>query len=120
MAPRQLLLELEEVDMAADKGSKRVRVDRADESSTQVPPRKGDYRVGARTTTNTCKAIMTDPPIDDTQAQEPDAPGTHDAKQRAPVHGHTGDPPPDKALSDILVGSCQECRGLRGGGAMGG
>eukprot|EP00962_Isochrysis_galbana_P054995 scaffold26652_cov126-Isochrysis_galbana.AAC.1 len=36
MAPRQLLLELEEVDMAAEKGSKRVRVDRADESSTQV------------------------------------------------------------------------------------
>eukprot|EP00962_Isochrysis_galbana_P036870 scaffold12828_cov112-Isochrysis_galbana.AAC.1 len=34
---RQLiLLELEEVDMAADKGPKRVRVDRADESSTQV------------------------------------------------------------------------------------
>jgi len=36
MAPRQLLLELEEVDMAADKGPKRVRVDRADEGSTQV------------------------------------------------------------------------------------
>eukprot|EP00962_Isochrysis_galbana_P026294 scaffold8148_cov241-Isochrysis_galbana.AAC.1 len=35
MAPRQLLLELEEVDMATDKGPKRVRVDRADESSTQ-------------------------------------------------------------------------------------
>eukprot|EP00962_Isochrysis_galbana_P003388 scaffold946_cov115-Isochrysis_galbana.AAC.2 len=33
---------------------------------------------------------MTDPPIDDTEAWEPDAPGTHDAKQRAPVHGHTG------------------------------
>eukprot|EP00962_Isochrysis_galbana_P029738 scaffold9555_cov123-Isochrysis_galbana.AAC.8 len=36
MAPRQLLLELEEVDMAAEKGSKRVRVDRADDSSMQV------------------------------------------------------------------------------------
>eukprot|EP00962_Isochrysis_galbana_P032154 scaffold10540_cov116-Isochrysis_galbana.AAC.2 len=36
MAPRQLLLELEEVDMTAEKGSKRVRVDRADASSTQV------------------------------------------------------------------------------------
>eukprot|EP00962_Isochrysis_galbana_P026366 scaffold8168_cov93-Isochrysis_galbana.AAC.1 len=36
MAPRQLLLELEEVNMAAEKGSKRVRVDRTDESSTQV------------------------------------------------------------------------------------
>eukprot|EP00962_Isochrysis_galbana_P028830 scaffold9150_cov120-Isochrysis_galbana.AAC.11 len=29
MAPRQLELELNEVDMAADKGAKRVRVDRA-------------------------------------------------------------------------------------------
>eukprot|EP00962_Isochrysis_galbana_P003843 scaffold1075_cov129-Isochrysis_galbana.AAC.3 len=28
MAPRQLLLELEEVDIAAEKGSKRVRTDR--------------------------------------------------------------------------------------------
>eukprot|EP00962_Isochrysis_galbana_P028719 scaffold9114_cov118-Isochrysis_galbana.AAC.7 len=35
MAPRQLLMELEEVDIAAEKGSKRVRADRADESSTQ-------------------------------------------------------------------------------------
>eukprot|EP00962_Isochrysis_galbana_P040154 scaffold14521_cov121-Isochrysis_galbana.AAC.2 len=45
---------------------------------------------------------MIDPPIDDTQAREPDAPGTNDAKQRAPVHGHTGAVPPDKALSDSL------------------
>eukprot|EP00962_Isochrysis_galbana_P017579 scaffold5050_cov93-Isochrysis_galbana.AAC.4 len=44
--------------------------------------------------------IMTDPPIDHTQAREQDAPGTHDAKRRAPVHGHTGDVPSDKALSD--------------------
>eukprot|EP00962_Isochrysis_galbana_P015050 scaffold4311_cov124-Isochrysis_galbana.AAC.1 len=65
-----------------------------------LPPRKGGYRVGAQTTTNTCKAIMTDPPIDSTQVREQDAPGTHDAKRRAPVHGHTGDVPPDKALSD--------------------
>jgi len=36
MAPRQLLLELNEVDMAADKGAKRIRVDRADTSSMQV------------------------------------------------------------------------------------
>eukprot|EP00962_Isochrysis_galbana_P026605 scaffold8264_cov109-Isochrysis_galbana.AAC.1 len=43
---------------------------------------------------------MTDPPIDHTQAREQDAPGTHDAKRRAPVHGHTGDVPSDKALSD--------------------
>jgi len=35
MAPRQLLLELEEeeVDMAAEKGPKRVRVDSAEDSS---------------------------------------------------------------------------------------
>jgi len=36
MAPRQLLLELSEVDMAEVKGAKRVRVDRADTSSMQV------------------------------------------------------------------------------------
>eukprot|EP00962_Isochrysis_galbana_P023705 scaffold7177_cov114-Isochrysis_galbana.AAC.4 len=36
------------------------------------------------------------------QAREQDAPGTHDAKRRAPVHGHTGAVPPDKALSDTL------------------
>eukprot|EP00962_Isochrysis_galbana_P027028 scaffold8455_cov104-Isochrysis_galbana.AAC.12 len=36
MAPRQLLLELEEVDMAAEKGPKRVRVDSADDSSIQI------------------------------------------------------------------------------------
>eukprot|EP00962_Isochrysis_galbana_P059912 scaffold33776_cov118-Isochrysis_galbana.AAC.1 len=65
-----------------------------------LPPRKGGYRVGAQTTTTTCKAIMTDPPIDHTQAREQDAPGTHDAKRQAPVRGHTGDVPSDKALSD--------------------
>eukprot|EP00962_Isochrysis_galbana_P009418 scaffold2630_cov118-Isochrysis_galbana.AAC.3 len=36
MAPRQLLLELEEVEISAEKGSKIVRVDRADESSMQL------------------------------------------------------------------------------------
>eukprot|EP00962_Isochrysis_galbana_P000807 scaffold232_cov140-Isochrysis_galbana.AAC.1 len=36
MAPRQLLLELEEVEMAAEKGSKRVRADSTNEDSTQV------------------------------------------------------------------------------------
>eukprot|EP00962_Isochrysis_galbana_P048346 scaffold20106_cov111-Isochrysis_galbana.AAC.6 len=46
---------------------------------------------------------MTDPPIDNTQAREQDAPGTHDAKQRAPVHGHTGAVPHDKALSDTML-----------------
>eukprot|EP00962_Isochrysis_galbana_P052111 scaffold23495_cov112-Isochrysis_galbana.AAC.1 len=45
---------------------------------------------------------MTDPPIDDTEAREPDAPGTNGAKHRAPLHGHTGAVPPDKALSDNL------------------
>jgi len=36
MAPRQLRLEPIEVDSAADKGAKRVRVDSTKESSTQV------------------------------------------------------------------------------------
>jgi len=36
MAPRQLRLEPTEVDSAADKGAKRVRVDSTDESSSQV------------------------------------------------------------------------------------
>eukprot|EP00962_Isochrysis_galbana_P034155 scaffold11526_cov121-Isochrysis_galbana.AAC.2 len=44
---------------------------------------------------------MTDPSIDDdTEAREQDAPGTTDAKHRAPVHGHTGGVPSHKALSD--------------------
>eukprot|EP00962_Isochrysis_galbana_P021722 scaffold6416_cov113-Isochrysis_galbana.AAC.6 len=43
---------------------------------------------------------MTDPPTDDTEAREQDAPGTTGAKHRAPLHGHTGAVPPDKALSD--------------------
>jgi len=53
MAPRQLLLllELEEVEMAADKGSKRVRVDHADESSTQV---RLPLRATACTNTQPC------------------------------------------------------------------
>eukprot|EP00962_Isochrysis_galbana_P008219 scaffold2244_cov91-Isochrysis_galbana.AAC.7 len=36
MAPRQLLLELEDVNMAAEKGPKRVHVGSADDSSMQV------------------------------------------------------------------------------------
>eukprot|EP00962_Isochrysis_galbana_P029251 scaffold9334_cov122-Isochrysis_galbana.AAC.5 len=36
MAPRQLRLELNEADTAADKGAKRVRVESTDESSSQV------------------------------------------------------------------------------------
>eukprot|EP00962_Isochrysis_galbana_P033235 scaffold11084_cov118-Isochrysis_galbana.AAC.2 len=47
---------------------------------------------------------MTDTPIDHTQAREQDAPDTHDAKRQAPVHGHTGDVPSDKALSDSAAG----------------
>eukprot|EP00962_Isochrysis_galbana_P040905 scaffold14897_cov108-Isochrysis_galbana.AAC.2 len=38
MAPRQLRLELNEVDMTADKGSKRVRVDCADKKKKLVVP----------------------------------------------------------------------------------
>eukprot|EP00962_Isochrysis_galbana_P052630 scaffold24107_cov140-Isochrysis_galbana.AAC.1 len=64
-------------------------------------------RVGAQTTTNTCKAIMTDPPIDHTQAREQDAPGTHDAKRRAPVHGHTGDADCRRAAQRAGDGSAQ-------------
>eukprot|EP00962_Isochrysis_galbana_P028825 scaffold9150_cov120-Isochrysis_galbana.AAC.6 len=77
---------------------------RAFPPAAPLPPRKGGYRVGAQTTTNARKAIMTDSPIDDTVAREQDAPGTTDAKHRAPVHGHTGDVPSHKhkALSDNL------------------
>eukprot|EP00962_Isochrysis_galbana_P011093 scaffold3102_cov123-Isochrysis_galbana.AAC.5 len=46
---------------------------------------------------------MTDPPTDDTEAREADAPGTNGAKHRAPLHGHTGDVPSDKALSDTAL-----------------
>eukprot|EP00962_Isochrysis_galbana_P030843 scaffold10025_cov119-Isochrysis_galbana.AAC.11 len=58
MAPRQLLLELEEVDMAAEKGSKRVRVDRADESSSQQKTPSG---VAAPPITTTAKAVYYNP-----------------------------------------------------------
>eukprot|EP00962_Isochrysis_galbana_P035024 scaffold11940_cov106-Isochrysis_galbana.AAC.3 len=44
--------------------------------------------------------MMTDPPTDDTEAREPDAPDPTDAKHHAPLHGHTGGVPSDKALSD--------------------
>eukprot|EP00962_Isochrysis_galbana_P009527 scaffold2653_cov111-Isochrysis_galbana.AAC.5 len=44
--------------------------------------------------------MMTDPPTDDTEAREPDAPDPTDAKHHAPLHGHTGVVPSDKALSD--------------------
>eukprot|EP00962_Isochrysis_galbana_P012590 scaffold3566_cov119-Isochrysis_galbana.AAC.2 len=40
------------------------------------------------------------PPTDDTEAREPDAPDPTDAKPHAPLHGHTGGVPSDKALSD--------------------
>eukprot|EP00962_Isochrysis_galbana_P025159 scaffold7730_cov110-Isochrysis_galbana.AAC.13 len=71
MAPRQLLLELEEVDMAAEKGSKRVRVDRADESSSQWPElrlwhglcvqQKTPSGVAAPPITTTAKAVYYNP-----------------------------------------------------------
>eukprot|EP00962_Isochrysis_galbana_P031939 scaffold10458_cov107-Isochrysis_galbana.AAC.1 len=44
--------------------------------------------------------MMTDPPTYDTEAREPDAPDPTDAKHHAPLHGHTGGVPSDKALSD--------------------
>eukprot|EP00962_Isochrysis_galbana_P007460 scaffold2015_cov92-Isochrysis_galbana.AAC.4 len=44
--------------------------------------------------------MMTDPPTNNTEAREPDAPDPTDAKLHAPLHGHTGAVPPDKALSD--------------------
>eukprot|EP00962_Isochrysis_galbana_P041471 scaffold15242_cov138-Isochrysis_galbana.AAC.3 len=44
--------------------------------------------------------MVTDPPTDDTEAQEQDAPDTTGVKHGAPLHGHTGAVPPDKALSD--------------------
>eukprot|EP00962_Isochrysis_galbana_P034847 scaffold11875_cov132-Isochrysis_galbana.AAC.4 len=42
-------------------------------------------------------------PTDDTEAREQDAPDTTGAKHRAPLHGHTGAVPPDKALSDTCT-----------------
>eukprot|EP00962_Isochrysis_galbana_P039741 scaffold14295_cov116-Isochrysis_galbana.AAC.1 len=54
MAPRQLQLELNEVDMTADKGSKRVRVERADESSMQQKTPSG---VAAPPNTITASAV---------------------------------------------------------------
>eukprot|EP00962_Isochrysis_galbana_P043863 scaffold16844_cov119-Isochrysis_galbana.AAC.3 len=65
-----------------------------------LPPRKGDHRVGAQKPTTTCKQQMTDPPTDNTEAREPDAPGPTDAGSHAPRHGHAGGVPPDKALCD--------------------
>eukprot|EP00962_Isochrysis_galbana_P047397 scaffold19371_cov129-Isochrysis_galbana.AAC.1 len=44
--------------------------------------------------------MMTDPPTDNTEAREPDAPDPTDAKHHAPLLGHTGGVPSDKALSD--------------------
>eukprot|EP00962_Isochrysis_galbana_P053964 scaffold25492_cov140-Isochrysis_galbana.AAC.5 len=44
--------------------------------------------------------MMTDPPTDDTEAREPDPTDPTDAKPHAPLHGHTGGVPSDKALSD--------------------
>jgi len=65
MAPRQLLLELEEVDMAADKGPKRVRVDRADESSTQMVSSSFDPFLP------TAAELAGDAPADEPQNEQP-------------------------------------------------
>eukprot|EP00962_Isochrysis_galbana_P013423 scaffold3808_cov112-Isochrysis_galbana.AAC.54 len=54
MAPRQLRLEPIEVDMSAEQGSKRVRSDINDESSTQVRLRT---RVTAYCTSWHCPAL---------------------------------------------------------------
>eukprot|EP00962_Isochrysis_galbana_P026364 scaffold8165_cov116-Isochrysis_galbana.AAC.8 len=58
MAPRQLLLELAEVDMAAEKGPKRVRVDIAEVNSTQQKTPSG---VAAPPITTTAKAVHYNP-----------------------------------------------------------
>eukprot|EP00962_Isochrysis_galbana_P023462 scaffold7099_cov131-Isochrysis_galbana.AAC.6 len=57
---------------------------------------------GRKQQETTCKAMMTDPPTDDTEAREPDAPDPTDAKHHTPLHGHTGGVPSDKALSDSI------------------
>eukprot|EP00962_Isochrysis_galbana_P035009 scaffold11930_cov168-Isochrysis_galbana.AAC.2 len=57
---------------------------------------------GRKQQRTTCKAIMTDPPTDDTEAREQDVLDTTDAKHRAPLHSHTGAVPLDKALSDTF------------------
>eukprot|EP00962_Isochrysis_galbana_P019523 scaffold5687_cov132-Isochrysis_galbana.AAC.5 len=50
--------------------------------ASRQPPRKGDHRVGAQEKKETtCKAMMTDPPTDDTEAREPDAPDPTDPNQ---------------------------------------
>eukprot|EP00962_Isochrysis_galbana_P029822 scaffold9601_cov123-Isochrysis_galbana.AAC.3 len=46
---------------------------------------------------------MTDPPTDDTEAREQDAPGTNGAKHRAPLHGHTGAVPPDSRQGTLTL-----------------
>eukprot|EP00962_Isochrysis_galbana_P039095 scaffold14000_cov135-Isochrysis_galbana.AAC.5 len=55
--------------------------------------------------------MMTDSPTDDTEAREPDAPDPTDAKHHAPLHGHTGGVPSDKALSDTNKGGDNITRG---------
>eukprot|EP00962_Isochrysis_galbana_P027201 scaffold8530_cov121-Isochrysis_galbana.AAC.1 len=47
-----------------------------------LPPRKGGYRVGAQTTTTTCKAIMTDPPIADRPHTSPGARRSRHARRQ--------------------------------------
>jgi len=46
---------------------------------------------------------MTDPPTDDTEIREPDAPDPTGSESHTPRHGHAGGVPPDKALSDTSL-----------------
>eukprot|EP00962_Isochrysis_galbana_P004237 scaffold1177_cov126-Isochrysis_galbana.AAC.3 len=72
MAPRQLLLELEEDEMAAEKGSKRVRADSTNEGSMQVPVEQPSLSrqgrgiiVWGRKQRRNLMLVMTDRPADD-------------------------------------------------------
>jgi len=49
---------------------------------------------------------MTDPPTENTEDREPDAPDPTGSESHTPRHGHAGGVPPDKALSDNGVPVC--------------
>eukprot|EP00962_Isochrysis_galbana_P022479 scaffold6725_cov117-Isochrysis_galbana.AAC.4 len=76
---------------------------RCDRIRSPSPAKEGGSSCGGARQETTCKAMMTDPPTDDTEAREPDAPDPTDAKHHAPLHGHTGGVPSDKALSDSAM-----------------
>eukprot|EP00962_Isochrysis_galbana_P045252 scaffold17751_cov227-Isochrysis_galbana.AAC.3 len=46
---------------------------------------------------------MTDPPTDDREDREPDAPDPTDSESHTPLHGPTGGVPSDTALSDTVA-----------------